>query len=191
MAETTTVVRPTAAARPYARAAFEEAQETGNLPLWSELLSTAATVAADPALQRLLAPWNPQMRGDQKAELVAGICSDVRGGQATPETFVTFLKMLAEFHRLHQLPSIAVLFERLRAEAESILHAELISAATVTDAQRNRVIASLKTRFQRDVALDCKIDESLIAGAVIRVGDLVIDGSARGRLDKLVTALSH
>ncbi|HRY17242.1 MAG TPA: F0F1 ATP synthase subunit delta [Candidatus Competibacteraceae bacterium] len=191
MAETTTVVRPTAAARPYARAAFEEAQETGNLPLWSELLSTAAAVAADPALQRLLGPWNPQMRGDQKAELVAGVCRDVRGDEEAPEAFVTFLKMLAEFHRLHMLPSIAVLFERLRAEAESILHAELISSATVTDTQRNRVITALKTKFQRDVALDCKIDESLIAGAVIRVGDLVIDGSARGRLDKLVTALSQ
>lgn len=191
MAETTPVVRPTAAARPYARAVFEEAQESGNLPLWSELLSIAAVVAADPALQRLLAPWNPQMRGDQKAELVAGVCNDIRGGAAAPEAFVTLLKMLAEFHRLHQLPSIAVLFERLRAEAESVLHAELISAATVTDAQRNRVIASLKTKFQRDIALDCKIDESLIAGAVIRVGDLVIDGSARGRLDKLATALSH
>ena len=191
MAETTTVVRPTAAARPYARAAFEEAQETGNLSLWSELLSTAAAVAADPALQRLLGPWNPQMRGDQKAELVAGVCRDVRGDEEAPEAFVTFLKMLAEFHRLHMLPSIAVLFERLRAEAESILHAELISSATVTDAQRNRVSASLKAKFQRDVALDCKIDESLIAGAVIRVGDLVIDGSARGRLDKLATALSQ
>ncbi|HCB12683.1 MAG TPA: F0F1 ATP synthase subunit delta [Gammaproteobacteria bacterium] len=191
MAETTTVVRPTAAARPYARAAFEEAQETGNLPLWSELLSTAAAVAADPALQRLLGPWNPQMRGDQKAELVAGVCRDVRGDEEAPEAFVTFLKMLAEFHRLHMLPSIAVLFERLRAEAESILHAELISSATVTDTQRNRVIAALKAKFHRDVALDCKIDESLIAGAVIRVGDLVIDGSARGRLDKLVTALSQ
>jgi F-type H+-transporting ATPase subunit delta len=191
MAETTTVVRPTAAARPYARAAFEEAQETGNLPLWSELLSTAAAVAADPALQRLLGPWNPRMRGDQKAELIAGVCRDVRGDEEVPEVFVTFLKMLAEFHRLHMLPSIAVLFERLRAEAESILHAELISSANVTDAQRDRVVASLKAKFQRDVALDCKIDESLIAGAVIRVGDLVIDGSARGRLDKLVTALSQ
>ncbi|MCP5159944.1 MAG: F0F1 ATP synthase subunit delta [Gammaproteobacteria bacterium] len=191
MAETTTVVRPTAAARPYARAAFEEARETGSLPFWSELLSVAGAVAADPTLQRLLGPWNPQMRGDQKAELVAGVCRDVRGGQAAPEAFVTFLKMLAEFHRLHMLPSIAVLFERLRAEAESVLHAELISAATVTDIQRDRVIASLKVKFQRDIALDCKTDESLIAGAVIRVGDLVIDGSARGRLDKLVTALSQ
>jgi len=191
MAETTTVVRPTAAARPYARAAFEEAQEAGNLPLWSELLATAGAVAADPALQRLLGPWNPQMRGDQKAELVAEICRDVRDGQAAPEAFVTFLKMLAEFHRLHQLPSIAVLFERLRAEAESVLHAELISAAALTDAQRNQVITSLKAKFQREVALDCKTDESLIAGAVVRVGDLVIDGSARGRLDKLAMALSQ
>ena len=190
MAETTTVVRPAAAARPYARAAFEDAQAANALPLWSELLQVAAAVAADPAMQRLLGPWNPTLRGDQKAELVAGLCRDLRGGVEAPEVFVTFLKMLAEFHRLHQLPGIAVLFERLRAEAESTIRAQLISATAVTDAQRKRVAKALKAKFQRNVELDCKTDESLIAGAVIRVGDLVIDGSARGRLDKLATALS-
>ncbi|HRZ51690.1 MAG TPA: F0F1 ATP synthase subunit delta [Candidatus Contendobacter sp.] len=190
MAETTTVVRPAAAARPYARAAFEDAQAANALPLWSELLQAAAAVAADPAMQRLLGPWNPTLRGDQKAELVAGLCRDLRDGAEAPEVFITFLKMLAEFHRLHQLPGIAVLFERLRTEAESTIRAQLISAAAVTDAQRKRVAKALKAKFQRNVELDCKTDESLIAGAVIRVGDLVIDGSARGRLDKLATALS-
>ena len=190
MAETTTVVRPAAAARPYARAAFEDAQAANALPLWSELLQTAAAVAAEPVMQRLLGAWNPTLRGDQKAELVAGLCRDLRGGAEVPEVFTTFLKMLAEFHRLHQLPGIAVLFERLRAEAESTLHAQLISAAAVTDTQRQSVAMALKAKFQRNVELDCKTDESLIAGAVIRVGDLVIDGSARGRLDKLATALS-
>ncbi|MDS4042740.1 MAG: F0F1 ATP synthase subunit delta [Candidatus Competibacter sp.] len=192
MAETTTVVRPTSAARPYARAAFEDAQDAQVLPLWSELLQVAAAIAADPAMQRLLGPWNPELRGEQKAELVAGLCRDVRGGaEAIPEVFVTFLKMLAEFHRLHLLPSIAVLFERFRAEAESVLHAELISASAVTDAQRKRVTKALKAKFKRSVVLNCKTDPSLIAGAVIRIGDRVIDGSARGRLDKLATALSQ
>jgi F-type H+-transporting ATPase subunit delta len=190
MAETTTVVRPAAAARPYARAAFEDAQAADALPLWSELLQASAAIAADPTMQRLLGPWNPALRGDQKAELVAGLCRDLRGGAEAPEVFITFLKMLAEFHRLHQLPGIAVLFERLRAEAESTLHAQLISAAAITDAQRKRVAKALKAKFQRNIKLDCKTDESLIAGAVIRVGDLVIDGSVRGRLDKLATALS-
>ncbi len=192
MAETTTVVRPTAAGRPYARAAFEDAQAAQALPLWSELLQVAAVIAGDSAMQRLLGPWNPQLRGEQKAELVAGLCRDARGGaEALPDAFVTFLKMLAEFHRLHLLPSIAVLFERFRAEAESVLHAELISASAVTDAQRKRVTKALKARFKRSVVLNCKTDPSLIAGAVIRIGDRVIDGSARGRLDKLAMALSQ
>ncbi|MBZ4194185.1 MAG: F0F1 ATP synthase subunit delta [Candidatus Contendobacter sp.] len=191
MAETTPVVRPAAAARPYARAAFEDAQDAQALPLWSDLLQAAAAVAADPAMRRLLGPWNPQLRGEQKAELVAGLCRDVRGGAELPAVFVVFLKMLAEFHRLHQLPGIAVLFERLRAEAESVLHAQLITAAAVTDDQRERVSKALKAKFKRSVELDCKTDASLIAGAVIRIGDRVIDGSARGRLDKLAMALSQ
>ncbi|MBE2295081.1 MAG: F0F1 ATP synthase subunit delta [Phycisphaerales bacterium] len=191
MAETITAVRPTAADRPYARAAFEEAQAVQDLPLWSELLQTAAIIAGNPAMHRLLGPWNPALRGEQKAELVAGLCRDVRDGAEVPDAFATFLKVLAENHRLHQLPSIAVLFERLRAEAESTIHAELVSAAAVTSAQREVVIKALKARFKRDIVLNCLQDQSLIAGAVIRVGDLVIDGSARGRLDKLATALSQ
>jgi F-type H+-transporting ATPase subunit delta len=191
MAETTTVVRPTAAARPYARAAFEDAQAAQAVPLWSELLETTAAVAADPAMRRLLGPWNPQLRGEQKTELVAGLCRDIQGGAELPGAFIAFLGMLAEFHRLHELPSIAVLFERLRAEADSVVHAELISAAVVTDAQRKRVVKALKAKFKRSVKLDCKTDASLIAGAVIRIGDRVIDGSARGRLDKLAMALSQ
>ena len=178
-------------ARPYARAAFEDAQDAQALPLWSDLLQAAAAIATDPAMRHLLGPWNPQLRGEQKADLVAGLCRDVRGGAETPDVFVAFLKMLAEFHRLHQLPGIAVLFERLRAEAESVLHAQLITAAAVTDAQRGRVSEALKAKFKRSVELDCKTDTSLIAGAVIRIGDRVIDGSARGRLDKLAMALSQ
>lgn len=190
MAETTTVVRPNAAARPYARAAFEEAQFTQNLIVWSDLLQAAAVVAADPALCRLLRPGNPELRSAQKADLIVGLCRDSGGGVDLPEVFVTFLRLLAENHRLHILPSIAVLFERLRAEAENVVRAELISAIAVTDTQRKRVIKALKAKFQRSVVLDCKTDETLVAGAVIRVGDLVIDGSARGRLDKLAMALS-
>ena len=191
MAETTPVVRPAAAARPYARAAFEDAQAAQSLPLWSELLQVTAAIAADPAMRRLLGPWNPQLRGEQKAELVAGLCRDLRDGEETPTVFVAFLRMLAEFHRLHQLPGIAVLFERLRAEAESVLHAQLITSVAVTDVQRERVSQALKAKFNRSVELDCKTDASLIAGAVIRIGDRVIDGSARGRLDKLAMALGQ
>ncbi len=191
MAETTPVVRPAAAARPYARAAFEDAQDAQALPLWSELLQAAAAVAADPDMRHLLGPWNPRLRGEPKAELVAGLCRDVRGDLETPTVFVAFLRMLAEFHRLHQLPGIAVLFERLRAEAESVLHAELITATEVTAVQSDSISKALTARFKRSVELNCKTDASLIAGAVIRIGDRVIDGSARGRLDKLAMALSQ
>lgn len=190
--ETTTVVRPTATARPYARAAFEHAQETEALAVWSTLLKVGATIAADPALHRLLGPWNPDLRAEQKADLMIGLCHEARGGSTKlPEVFATFLKLLAENHRLHLLPSIAALFERLRAEAEAVVHVELLSAMAVTDTQRRKVMKALKAKFKRNIVLDCKTDEALVAGAVIRVGDLVIDGSARGRLEKLAMALSQ
>lgn len=190
--ETTTVVRPVSAARPYARAAFEHAQATEALPIWSALLKAGAVLAEDSGLQRVLGPWNPNLRTEQKAELMIGLCQEARGGNTKmPEVFAIFLKLLAENHRLHLLPSIAALFERLRAEAEGVVHVELVSAMAVTDTQRRRVMKALKAKFKRNIVLDCKTDEALVAGAIIRTGDLVIDGSARGRLDKLAMALSQ
>ncbi len=190
MAEIITVVRPAAAARPYARAAFEDAQSSQKLSLWSDLLQVAANIAVDPAMRRLLGPWNPEMRGEQKAILVASLCRDVRG-ETLPEAFEAFLRVLAEFNRLNMLPGISVLFNRLRAEAENVLHAELVSASSITDSQRKRVTKALKIKFKRSIVLNYKIDPALIAGATIRIGDRVVDGSVRGRLDKLAMILSQ
>jgi F-type H+-transporting ATPase subunit delta len=190
MAEIITVVRPAAAARPYARAAFEDAQSSHKLAIWADLLQAAARIAVDPAMRQLLGPWNPKMQREQKAILVAGLCRDVCG-EALPEVFDAFLKVLAEFNRLDMLPGISVLFNRLRAEAENVLHAELVSASSITESQRKRVTKALKTKFKRSIVLNCRIDPALIAGATIRIGDRVVDGSVRGRLDKLAMILSQ
>jgi F-type H+-transporting ATPase subunit delta len=96
---------------------------------------------------------------------------------------------LAENHRLYTIPEIATIFEELRKEAEKSVQAQIISAYPITDAQRNSIAKGLKAKLNRDVVLECAVDESLISGAIIRAGDLVIDGSARGQLAKLATTL--
>jgi F-type H+-transporting ATPase subunit delta len=180
MAEMTTI------ARPYARAAFEEAYASGELQRWSDLLQTATVVAADPAIRVLLV--TPQLAYQQKADLLLDICGEVCT-DGIPETSRNFMTLLAQNHRLSALPHIVVLFEKLRAVTEKTVQAELVSAFPVTDAQRDQIAACLQARLQRTILLDCQVDESLIGGAIIRAGDLVIDGSVRGQLQKLATAL--
>ena len=99
--------------------------------------------------------------------------------------------MLAANRRLGQLPEIAALFEIERSKAEGAVQAEMVSAYPATEAQQAEVIASLSRRLGRDVTLTCTTDASLLGGAIVRAGDLVIDGSVRGKLERLGTALHN
>lgn len=182
MAETTTV------ARPYARAAFEHAQATkGGLKKWSEVLATAAAVAGDPVMQNAFA--DPAMTAADRADVFLDVVRSAAGDKAVSGEFGNFVRLLAENRRLALLPEIVAMFETLKAEAEKSIHAEVISAFEIGDEQKARIAAALKQRLQREVELDVTVDESLIGGAIIRAGDVVIDGSARGQLANFATAL--
>lgn len=182
MAETTTV------ARPYARAAFEYAQsKKGGLKKWSEALSAAATIASDAGMQALLA--SPTLSAADKTTLLVDLCRAAAGDKAISDEFCNFVRLLADNGRLRSLVDIAALYEVFRSEAEKTIHAEIISAFEVDDEQKARIVTALKKRFNRDVALECRVDQSLIGGAVIRAGDVVIDGSVGGQLAKFATAL--
>lgn len=178
MAETSTV------ARPYAQAAFKLAQEQGNLKAWSEMLRYAALVAADDSMQALLD--NPQVAGERAEQLFVDICGDRLDGLAQ-----NFVRLLAQNRRLGLLPEIAGQFEVMRADAEGSVEAEVTSAFPLTDAQKQELADGLKKRLGREVNLVTHVDESLLGGAVIRVGDMVIDGSAAEQLNRLASVLRH
>jgi len=184
MAETTTV------ARPYARAAFEYAQASeGGLKAWSELLTAAAAVAAEPAMQNAFA--DPAFSIDERMGLILDIVRAATGDRAGGEEFGNFIRLLAESRRLALLPEIAAMFEVLRTQAERSIRAELITAFPIDDAQQARIAQALSNRYQREVELEVVVDEDLIGGAIIRAGDEVIDGSARGHLANFAAALRH
>lgn len=177
MAETITI------ARPYGRAAFEYAQaRKGGLKKWSEMLHMAAAVVQDPTMQAILD--DPARSSDEKAGQLLEVCGD-----ALTRAGANFIKLLAENRRLGLLPDILEVYEELRAEAEKTVDAEMVSAFPVDDAQLQQISQALSNRLQREVNLSCTVDENLIGGAIIRAGDLIIDGSAQGALDKLATAL--
>ncbi len=176
MAELSTV------ARPYAQAVFETAQEQGNLAAWSEMLAAAAVVSDDPAMQQVLA--SPGITRAQVADLFVEVCGD-----ALDDAGRNFVRVLADNHRLGLLGEIAAQYAALRAEAERTIDATVASAFELSEAQQQKLAGALKERLGRDVRLTCEIDKTLIGGAVIHAGDLVIDGSALGRLGRLAGQL--
>jgi len=171
-------------ARPYASAAFAHASAGKDLAAWSKLLGAAAAAAADSRVSRLIG--NPHVTGEQLVELL----NDVSKGAAGKEGR-NFLLALAENRRLALLPEIAAQFEVLRAETENVVDVEVISAREIAAPQEKKLAAALEKRLGREVRMHTRIDESLIGGAIVRAGDLVIDGSLKGRLERLGSALSN
>ena len=178
MAEKTTI------ARPYALAMFESAKEKGQMAKVAEALQIAASAVSDPALASMIG--TPGMEDEKIIALITDLCGDCASNEVG-----NFFKLLGEYNRLDVLPEIAGLFESYRAEEESTVDAEIISAAELSDAQKTNIAGGLKKRLGREVTLQCSIDESLIGGAIIRAGDLVIDGSITSQLNKLGQTLSR
>ncbi len=169
-------------ARPYARAAFEYAHAHNALKQWSDALAIAAAVVTDANIVKLLN--HPRIAATQLVDLIA----DIVGNKLDAE-LRNFIATLANNRRLALLPQIAAMYEALRAEVENRVQASVVSAAPLSDMQQQRLASALKKRLNREVQLNCSVDPDLIGGAVIRCGDLVIDGSVKVRLARLASEL--
>jgi F-type H+-transporting ATPase subunit delta len=170
-------------ARPYARAAFEEARVTKRLEPWSEALHVAAAVVADPRVVALLG--NPHVTADELAQLVSGIAGPKLGDEGA-----NFVRTLAANRRLPVLPEIAELFDTLKDAEQGVADVTVTSAAPLDAGRRKALSAALERRLQRTVRLHCATDPALIGGAVVQSGDLVIDGSLRTRLERIAYELT-
>lgn len=173
----------TTQARPYAKAAFEVAHEAGNLQGWSDMLRLLGAVVSHDSVARYLA--SPSLSAEQQARAVIDVCGDELNDQAQ-----NFIRLLADNKRLPLLPEVSRLFEELKAGQEKTIEVEVVSAYELTDSLEAKLVESLKKRLQREVTLNTRVDRRLIGGLVIHAGDLVIDGSVRGRLHKLAEAMN-
>ena len=167
-------------ARPYARAAFGAGHDQGRLAAWSQALAFSAQVASGPRVSGLL--LNPELADGDAVALLAPPDADA--------AYTRFLALLAQAGRLPLLVEVAGLFEQLRAEDQRVVRATVTSATALSASQVEDLRAALKRRFGREVELETAVDASLIGGAVIDAGDVVIDGSLRGKLDRLQTVLA-
>jgi F-type H+-transporting ATPase subunit delta len=178
MAETSTI------ARPYAQGVFKLAQASGDLGRWSEMLEFAAAVTRDPAMASLTG--TSLVDRGRLAELFTDICGDRLDEQGR-----NLIRLLADNRRLGLLPAIAEQYERLRNDAEGVVEATLYTAKPIDDDVRAKLAEAIGKRLSRKVELSAETDEELLGGAVLRAGDLVIDGSARGQLERMAATLSR
>jgi len=176
MAENSTI------ARPYAQAAFDLAQGASALQAWSDMLALAAMVASDSNMAEAID--SPHVKDEDVVTLFIDVCGDKLSAEGQ-----NFIRVLAENKRLNILSDIVGVYEQYRADAEGTVDAEVISAFELTDAQQKNIIASLKKRLGRDISLTTRVDETLIGGAIIRAGDMVIDGTVTRHLDDLTHSL--
>jgi F-type H+-transporting ATPase subunit delta len=170
-------------ARPYAKAAFEYARDSGAFAKWSQGLKTAAAIVADPRVASLTK--NPRWTAAYLVSLITEI-----EGPKPDAALRNFVHVLAENHRLLLLPEIAAHYEALRAAVENTVDVEVVSAVALDQAQAEKLKTALSTRLERQVRMRNSVDSALLGGAVVRAGDLVIDGSLKGRLERLATDLT-
>ncbi len=172
------------AARPYAKAVFEMAQAEGDLGGWSETMSFLSAVASDDTMKQALQA--PASSRQSKSDALIKVCGDKLSEKAH-----NLVRLMAENDRLSLLPDVALQYESFKADSEGTVDAIVRTAMTLDDSQQNRIAEALGKRLNRKVNVVCVIDETLLGGAIIQANDLVIDGSIKGRLDKLSQVLTH
>lgn len=169
-------------ARPYAEAVFRMAQGENDLAGWSGRVQLLAQIVSDAQLARLIA--DPSVSASQVADVVVDVAGNSLGERGS-----NFVHVLAENDRLSVLPEIGAQFETLKASAEGTLEATITSAQELTQTQIDDLVVGLKAKFNRAVNVHVAVDPELIGGAIIAVGDQVIDGSVKGRLQRMSFAL--
>ena len=171
-------------ARPYANAIFELAKRENSLDQWSRMLGVLAATTGDETVALLLD--SPDLPSSAKAFRLAEVCGDELDDRGKK-----FLQALAEHDRLTLVAEVREQFEILRAEEQKSLDVEVISAFDLTEAQSESLKAALNRKFDKDISIETRVDASLIGGAIVRAGDMVIDGSLRGKLNKLADTLTQ
>ena len=178
------MIEPTTLARPYARAAFEHARAAGDLVAWQTALSELAAITADPKVAAAMR--DPNQTAEQRAMTLSGLA-----GEAMPPAVANLLAIMADNGRLALLPEVAMLFDQLKQAVESTVAVHVTSAYPLSDAETQQLADTMQEKLARSITLTSETDPSLLGGALIRADDLMIDGSVRGRLNKLAGTLTQ
>lgn len=168
-------------ARPYAKAVFEYALAEGEITACALLLNQLALALQTPQVKDFM--MNPAVNPVDQTALLVSAVSSIRSSGKFP--IQNFIQTLAAHKRIAVLPEIYQLYEEMRARHEKIQAVKVVSFSPLTTAQLEKMKQALCKRLNKEISIDLSIDESLIGGAIIYAGDLVINGSVRDKLFKL------
>jgi F-type H+-transporting ATPase subunit delta len=172
----------TTVARPYAEAVFRRAQETDSLDSWSDFLNLLGAVVEAPEASSFIG--NPKVTRNDLEGLLVDLCS-----VDTMDEEKNLIRLLLQNGRLTLAPEIASHYERLMGEHQGRLQVQVSSAFEASQNQQTALTAALERRLRCQVKLISETDPSLIGGVLVRAGDLVIDASVKGQLQRLASEL--
>ncbi len=172
------MITPVVVARPYAKAVFALAKQGNQLELWDEALAFYAQAIQDKATQRLLG--HPKCVPSVAIDFLSGLAPT-----GAPALIKNLFRVLAHFDRLLLIPEIAVQFHQLRLREEQTVAVKLIVAKPLSEVFLKSFQDALQRKYNQRVLLTSEVRESLIGGAIVEIGDSVVDGSIRGRLSRL------
>ena len=175
MSELTTI------ARPYAKAAFDFAVEAKAIDTWLEMLVFAAEVSKNDTITGYL---SGTASVEQAKDIFLNVC-----GEQLNEQGQNLIKVMAENERLLVLPQVAEQFAAMKADFDKEVTVDVSSAVELTAEQQSNISAALEKRLARKVKLNCVVDTNVVSGLVIKAGDMVIDGSVRGKLNRLASTI--
>jgi F-type H+-transporting ATPase subunit delta len=176
------MARRDTAPRRYADAAFEIALRDGTVDTWRAELDLAAETLRSVGLEAALA--NPATPLDQRVEAAERVFTDL----STPVRNLVLL--LLRRGRIEQLPRVTKEFARLDDERKGLIHAFATSAAPLAADELRAITARLEALTGGQIELETDVDPDLLGGLVVRIGDRLIDGSVRGRLERLRNQLA-
>ena len=169
-------------ARPYAKAVFSLAEDAAAHEAWQAALARLSAISADDEFAALVS--DPKIDSQRLTALMVDLAGD-----DLPDGAKNFINLLVQNDRVEALPSIQAQYIELVAQARAEVTAEVITAMPLNDEQRSSISSALEQRLGLKVKLEETIDADLVGGAVIKAGDMVIDGSVKGRIEKLSSAL--
>ena len=177
------MAEPLTFARPYARAAFQFALESGELDAWGEQLTVLSACSQDDTLKKVIG--SPAYTSNQQAQILISVV-----GEGLTTVMQNFLQLLAQNKRLSLLMQIARMFHDLKIQHENAVDVELTTAMELDSAAEKKLVNALTQKLSRKVTVKTQVDQRLLAGVVIKAGDLVIDASMRGRIEQLAKAIN-
>ncbi len=179
MAESLTI------ARPYAKALFEIAVK-GNLKEWQSIMEICTLFSKDNIAKKYLASYKGS--ANSLYDFFESIF-EKSGVSSSPKEFKGFLSLLIKNDRVELIPDISQLFIKEANKSNNILLATITSAMPISDSEKDIIVTNLSKKFGKKIEAVVTIDEALIGGIIIKVGNSIIDGTIKGRLEQLSKAL--